>query len=130
MPATVWRFYLRVMAPWTLDLDPAERAVYAAAADRLDAARADEVEVAGRRFRVVRVERLVRIRPDEPGGPRPSDPDPQPPVMLQAPPLRGAGQLTDDGDGEDPVELDEHARKFRQLFGEEEERRKKRLGKR
>jgi hypothetical protein len=89
--------YLRVTAPWKLDLGPAERMVYAAAADRLDAERASEVQVAGRCFRVVRVERLVRIGPDGPEGPRPSDPDPQPPVMLQAPQLPGAGPLTGPG---------------------------------
>jgi len=120
--------YLRVMAPWKLSLGPGEAAVYAAAADRLDAERSDEMEVAGRRFRVVRVERLVRIGPDGPEGPRPSDPDPQPPVMMQAQQLRGEGLLTDQDD-DAPIELDEHAKKFAQLFHQEEERRRKRLGK-
>jgi len=53
-------FYLRVFGPWRLGLDPDQRAVYAAAADRLDAGLGSELEVAGRRFRVVRVERLAR----------------------------------------------------------------------
>lgn len=74
---------LRVMIPWRLGLSDAEQRPYTAAADHLDATRADELEVRGRRFRVVRVERLVRIGPDGPEGPRPSDHDPQPPVMVQ-----------------------------------------------
>jgi len=127
--------YLRVTIPWKLKLGPGERAVYAAAADRRDEQRASELEVAGRRFRVVRVERLVRIGPDGPEGPRPSDPDPQPPVMMQAQQLRDQGLLTDE-DEDAPIELDEDAKRFAQLFHEfaqlfheEEERRKMRLEK-
>jgi hypothetical protein len=75
--------YLRVTIPWQLNLDDADRAVYAAAAQRLEDQQADDLEVAGRRFRIVRVERLARIGPDGPEGPRPSDYDPQPPVMAQ-----------------------------------------------
>src|SRR5690349_2355171 len=51
-------FCLRVFGPWQLGLDPGQRAVYAAAADELDAGRGWELEVAGRRFRAVRVEQL------------------------------------------------------------------------
>jgi hypothetical protein len=118
--------YLRVTAPWKLRLSPDERAAYAAAADRLDPGRADEVTVAGRHFRVVRVERLVRVGPDGPEGPRPSDPDPQPPVMVETQQLRDQGLLTDEDEGT-PVELGEDGRRFLQLFYEEEERRKERL---
>ncbi|AEW93045.1 MULTISPECIES: DUF5954 family protein [Streptomycetaceae] len=46
---------------------------YEAAARRLGAERCDEVRVCGRRFRVVRVEQLVRVGPDGPEPPRPSD---------------------------------------------------------
>jgi Family of unknown function (DUF5954) len=93
---------------------------------RLDEQRADDLEVAGRRFRVVRVERLVRIGPDGPEGPRPSDPDPQLPVMAQEQQSRDQGLLTGE-DADAPIELDEDARRFVQLFQEEEERRKARL---
>jgi Family of unknown function (DUF5954) len=116
--------YLRVMAPWELSLATEQRAVYAAAADRLDAERPDEVEVAGRRLRVVRVERLMRIGPDGPEGPRPSDPDPQPPVMLHAQQLRDEGVLPEEGEDPPPVELDEDTRRLAELFRAEEERRK------
>jgi len=68
--------YLRVTAPRELRLDDPDRARYAAAADQLDAGRGSDVAAAGRRFRVVRAERLIRIGPDGPEGPRPSDPDP------------------------------------------------------
>ncbi len=121
--------YLRVTAPWELRLGPADRAVYAAAADRLDEQRADELEVAGRRFRVVRVERLVRTGPDGPERPRPSDPDPQPPVMMQIQQSRDEGLVAYEGE-DAPIELDEDARRFVRLFREEEERRKVRLEKR
>ncbi|KNB52299.1 DUF5954 family protein [Streptomyces caatingaensis] len=80
---------LRVMAPVTRRLDARERAAYARAADRLDAERAGELRVVDRLFRVVRVERLVRVGPDGPEGPRPSDPDPQPPVLVHD---RGPGE--------------------------------------
>lgn len=116
--------YMRVMAPWELSLDAAQRAMYTAAADQLDAERANDVEVAGRRFRVVRVERLMRIGPDGPEGPRPSDPDPQPPVMLHAQQLRDQGLLPDEGEDPPPVELDEDAQRLARLFRAEEERRK------
>jgi hypothetical protein len=115
--------YLRVMAPWKLNLGTKQRAVYAAAADQLDAGHLNEVEVAGRRFRVVRVERLMRIGPDGPEGPRPSDPDPQPPVMAQAQQLRDEGVITD-ADDDAPIELDDDSQRLAQLFHAEEARRK------
>ncbi|MFC0850247.1 DUF5954 family protein [Streptomyces noboritoensis] len=42
--------WLRVMAPFTLKLDDATRAVYAQAADRLDDRRRNALSVAERRF--------------------------------------------------------------------------------
>ncbi|HUY46116.1 MAG TPA: DUF5954 family protein [Streptosporangiaceae bacterium] len=81
---------------------------------------ADETEVAGRRFRVVRVERLVRIGPDGPEGSCPSDPDSQPPAMMQAQQLRGEGLLADEDDA--PIELDEHAKTFARSYSSLKER--------
>jgi Family of unknown function (DUF5954) len=103
--------HLRVWIPYELDLDPGQRAVYAAAADTVEAERADEVTVAGRRFRVVRLERLVRIGLDGPEGLRPSDPDPQPPVMVQV------QQSPEDGeqDEDKPIELSEDAKRLARL---------------
>lgn len=110
---------LRVMVPWQRELSPAERAVYSRAADRLDAERSDELDVAGRHFRIVRVERLVRIGPDGPEGPRPSDPDPVPPVMVLFQ-REGEGAA----DPEDPdAEPDERTRLFLELFDAERRRR-------
>ncbi|WP_055552127.1 DUF5954 family protein [Streptomyces sp. NBRC 110028] len=122
---------MRVLIPWKLGLEPAERAPYTAAADRLDADRGDELRVLGRLFRIVRVERLVRIGPDGPEGPRPSDWDPQPPIKLHDQQLREQGLLTDDdpddeGAEDDDIELDAHTRKLAELFSEEEARRKAR----
>jgi hypothetical protein len=120
--------YLRALAPWQLDLDDAARAAYAAAADRLDAERCDELAVAGRRFRVVRLERLVRVGPDGPEGPRPSDHDPQPPVLLHQQLLREQGLWPRDGEEDLPDELDEAARRFTELFAKERDRRAGRAG--
>jgi hypothetical protein len=116
-------FYLRVFGPWQLGLDPDERAVYAAAADLLDAERGNELEVAGHRFRVVRVERLVRIGPDGPEGPRPSDYDPQPPAKAHEEQLRGQG-IIDDDDEDKPIELDADTQRLVGLVREEEQRRR------
>jgi Family of unknown function (DUF5954) len=110
--------HLRVWIPYERDLDPDQRAVFAAAADTVEEEHANEVTVAGRRFRIVRVERLVRIGPDGPEGPRPSDPDPQPPVMVQAqqlPPHR-------EEDENKPIELSDDAKRLARLFHEEEAR--------
>jgi hypothetical protein len=71
------------------------------------------------------VERLVRVGPDGPEGPRPSDPDPQLPILAQEKQLREQG-LWEDEDPDEPVELDEDGKRFRRLFREEEERRKTR----
>src|SRR5712691_10623399 len=111
--ARCWVVRLRVFAPWKLNLDPGQRAIYAAAADQLDAGRGSELAVAGRRFRVVRVERLVRIGPDGPEGPRPSDYDPQPPSKVQEQRLREQGARTGDDEDEDkPIELDEDTQRL------------------
>ncbi|MCS0638421.1 DUF5954 family protein [Streptomyces sp. LP05-1] len=116
---------LRVMIPWEEKLSPAEREPYNEAADRIDAQRCDELEVAGRRFRIVRVERLVRIGPDGPEPPRPSDPDPCPPVLVQNQQLRDAGVNVEEEDAK-PLELSEDTRRLMALCDEDEERRKER----
>jgi hypothetical protein len=69
---------LRVMVPWQQDLTPREHELYKRAADRLDEEQCDDIAVAGRHFRIVRVERLLRVGPDGPEGPRPSDADTAP----------------------------------------------------
>jgi hypothetical protein len=108
--------HLRVMVPWQQDLTVAEREVYKQAADRLDEQQCDELDVAGRHFRIVRVERLVRVGPEGPEGPRPSDPDP---VL---PPLAQDGSASDEDLPAAP-EPDERAAKFLALFEEERHRR-------
>ncbi len=110
--------HLRVWLPYELDLDPGQRAVYAVAADKIEAERANEVTAAGRRFRIVRVERLVRIGPDGPEGPRRSDPDPQPPIMVQVQQSPGHG----DQDEDKPIELSDDAKRLARLVHEEEAR--------
>ncbi|MEV8418442.1 DUF5954 family protein, partial [Streptomyces niveus] len=112
----------RVMTPIREQLDEAGREEYAKAADRLDEKRGAGVAVAGRRFRVARVEQLVRIGPDGPEGPRPSDFDPEPPVELHSKQLREQGLLDDDEDAA-PVELDDDMKEMRRLMDKEEARR-------
>lgn len=114
---------LRVMIPWQLGLDPQERVPYSEAADRFDEEPADELEVEGRLFRVVRIERLVRLGPDGPEGPRPSDHDPQPPVMVQHQQQLAAGLISEDEDENAPIELDENTQRLATLFHENEARR-------
>ncbi|QKW10014.1 PE-PGRS family protein [Streptomyces sp. NA04227] len=86
---------LRVTIPWERGLSEREQEPYRAAADRYDARPTDELEVEGCRYRIVRVERLVRFGPGGPEGPRPSDPDPQPPVMVQS---RQLGLIDENGE--------------------------------
>jgi hypothetical protein len=59
-----------------------ECAEYAAAARRLARERADDLTVTGRRFRIVRVEKITRLGSDGPEPPRPSDFDPEPPIGI------------------------------------------------
>lgn len=58
----------------------------------------DEVAAGGRRFRIVRVEQLVRTGPDGPEPPRPTDLDPLP---AAGGPGRGHDLLPDDGPASD-----------------------------
>lgn len=111
--------WLRVMAPFTLKLDDATRALYAEAADRLDDRRRNVLSVADRRFRVTRVERLVRIGPHGPEGPRPSDFDPDPPVDVQVRRLKEQGLWKEE---DEPIELDGPARELARLWEREMER--------
>jgi hypothetical protein len=110
---------LRVMVPWQKDLTDEEHELYKRAADHLDTEQCDELDVAGRHFRVIRVERLIRIGPDGPEGPRPSDADPVPPTRVHDRQAREQAPVSDDEDGE----TEESARKFMALLDEERERR-------
>ncbi|MEQ4299971.1 DUF5954 family protein [Plantactinospora sp. B6F1] len=69
------------------------RAAYSRALSEFEAPRTDEFEIRGVRCRVTRVERFVRVGPDGPEGPRPSDWDPEPPPELHCQQLRAQGLL-------------------------------------
>ena len=73
-----------------------EVAAYRRAALRLEQERLHQVRVAGRRFRIVRVETAVRIGPDGPEPPRPSDHDPAPPLTGETEELRTWDLIGDD----------------------------------
>ena len=71
--------YLRVVAPTWEKPGNDVCAAYASAADALERGQLDDISAAGRRFRIARIERYVRMRADGPEPPRPSDFDPHPP---------------------------------------------------
>ncbi|WP_329586119.1 DUF5954 family protein [Kitasatospora sp. NBC_01250] len=116
--------HLRVMAPIMHRLGPKERAAYTRAADRFEEERASDLKLAGRHWRIVRVERLVRFGPDGPEMSRPSDHDPELPVLEHDRILREAGELPDEDDA--PIELDETQEEMLRAFRHEQERRRQR----
>lgn len=77
-----------------------------------------------------RVEQLVRIGPDGPEGPRPSDFDPDPPVEAHPKQLRDQGRLDDDEDDDEddaPVELGDEMEEMKRLMDKERARRAERM---
>ncbi|MFF3867072.1 DUF5954 family protein [Micromonospora sp. NPDC001898] len=72
-------FGLRHIEPRLLRLTDEQAAVLQRAADELDASPVDDLVVLGRRFRVTRIETLLRMSHAAPEGPRASDPDPEQP---------------------------------------------------
>jgi hypothetical protein len=72
--------YFSQIVPAIEDPGEAEGTEYAAAAQRLERERVDDLTVAGRRFRIVRIEKIARLGPDGPEPPRRSDFDPEPPI--------------------------------------------------
>lgn len=80
--------YFDRIAPVMLRPSPAELAEFRKAARLLEREQINQVTVAGRRFRIVRVETVVRVGPDGPEPPRPSDHDPDPPLTGETAELR------------------------------------------
>ncbi|MFI1013714.1 DUF5954 family protein [Streptomyces sp. NPDC020965] len=114
--------HFRVYAPVMDGLSAAEREEYARAADRLDEKRGTGVAVAGRRFRVTRVEQLVRIGPDGPEPPRPSDHDPYPPPAAQVQQLKAEGRWRDEDTEPEPMTAEQ--RELWRLLEKERDRRR------
>ncbi|MDG4786587.1 DUF5954 family protein [Micromonospora sp. WMMD1102] len=71
------------------------RAAYTRALEEFESPVTDEFEIRGVCCRITRVERFVRVGPDGPEGPRPSDWDPEPPPELHCQQLREQGLLPD-----------------------------------
>ncbi|MFE6055008.1 DUF5954 family protein [Kitasatospora sp. NPDC056446] len=115
---------LRVAEPVERRLTDRRRARYAEAADRLDVEQGCELTVEDRLLRIIRVERAVRFGPDGPEGPRPSDHDPEDPIMVLDQKLRAQGVCLDE---DAPIVLDESAQEFQRLFEAEMARRGKPL---
>lgn len=85
--------YLRVYARHALADEPERREPYDREADRLERERADDAAVPGRRFRIVRVEGLVRVDAAGPELPRGSDWVPNPPPVFHEQELRDRERL-------------------------------------
>lgn len=99
--------YLREFAPRLLPRrSERELELYAEAADRLDAERGNEVDAAGRRFRIIRIDRCVRFGPDGPEPPRGSDLDPELPIKAFDAKMRAEGKAIDEDDNEDFDDFD------------------------
>lgn len=87
--------YLQHVIPAVEQPSEDTRTAYVHAALRLTTARLNELKVLGRRFRIVRLEKIARLGPEGPEMPRPSDFDPDPPVEILALQLRAEGLLED-----------------------------------
>lgn len=114
-------YWLRVMAPFTQRLGEEKAAEYARIADHLDEKRSNVATVDGVRYRVTRVERLIRVGPDGPEGPRPSDFDPEPPVDVQTRQLKEQGLWKEEDD--EPIVLDARTLELKDRWDAEEARR-------
>ncbi|GLF97676.1 DUF5954 family protein [Streptomyces yaizuensis] len=117
--------HFRVFKPAMEDLTEEEEQAYARAADRLDDERGMGVTVLGRRFRVIRVEQVVRIGPDGPEPPRPSDHDPEPPPSAHVKQLKDEG-LWQEPEDLPPLELSPRHERMMALLEEDRARRKAR----
>ncbi|WP_232838610.1 DUF5954 family protein [Streptomyces geranii] len=115
-------YWLRVMAPYHRGLTDEKAQEYASVADRVDERRLNVATVDGVRYRVTRVERLVRVGPDGPEGPRPSDWDPEPPVEVQTRELKAKGLWREEDDDE-PVEFTGRTLELKRRWDAEEARR-------
>ncbi|WP_433472690.1 DUF5954 family protein [Spirillospora sp. CA-142024] len=78
---TALAYYFRVLLPKAVPEDcappsPGELAEYARAADRVESGNGVEFVACGRRFRIARVTRMIRVGPDGPEPARPSDENP------------------------------------------------------
>ena len=87
---------LREVPDWKPDFPEKDVPVYAKAAERfMERGGGDELHARGRTFQIVRVERMMRIGPDGPEPPRPSDRDHQEPTKIR-PTMDEWGNITYD----------------------------------
>ena len=84
------------LAPGADDLSEKQLRRIDAAVRRLERERLDEITVLRHHYRVVRLERFVRLGPDGPEPPRPSDYDELDPIEVQAERDRAAGLYEDE----------------------------------
>jgi hypothetical protein len=84
--ATLYNYLAEFLPKLEQDVSPTEAGTYAEAAERYRAGPPrDELRVLGRRFQIIRVERMMRVGPDGPEPPRPTDTDPYGPMRLHPP---------------------------------------------
>ncbi|MCX4847602.1 DUF5954 family protein [Streptomyces sp. NBC_00893] len=76
-------YHLKTFLPLTEEIDEQETAVYERAAEAfMRRLRPNELNVQGRRFEIARIERMMRVGPAGPEGPRRSDIDDQGPTKI------------------------------------------------
>ncbi|MGP4113243.1 DUF5954 family protein [Streptomyces sp. 4N509B] len=84
--ATLFNYLAEFLPKLEHDIPATDAELYARAAEEYRAGPPrNELLVLGRRFQIIRVERLIRIGPDGPEPPRPSDTDPYGPMRLHPP---------------------------------------------
>ncbi|MDT0308590.1 DUF5954 family protein [Streptomyces sp. DSM 44917] len=85
--ATLYNYLAEFLPKLEQGVADEDAAAYTRAAEEFRAARParDGVQVLGRRFQIIRVERLMRIGPDGPEPPRPTDEDPYGPMQIHPP---------------------------------------------
>ncbi|MDT0346082.1 DUF5954 family protein [Streptomyces litchfieldiae] len=83
---TLYNYLSEFLPKLEQGVSPADAEAYARAAEQYRAGPpGDELSVLGRRFRIIRVERLMRIGPDGPEPPRATDTDPYGPMQIHPP---------------------------------------------
>ncbi|MER6916966.1 DUF5954 family protein [Streptomyces sp. NPDC000594] len=118
--------HFRIVKPALQELTETAERAYAEAADRFDEGCGTGVSVLGRHFRVIRVEQVVRIGPDGPEPPRPSDHDPELPASAHMKKMKEAGLWEEPAEDDPPVELTPQQRRLITLMERDRSRRRAR----
>ncbi|MEV1008292.1 DUF5954 family protein [Streptomyces sp. NPDC049881] len=101
--ATLYNYLAEFLPHLERETSPDDAAAYAAAAEEFrEGPPRSSLDVLGRHFQIIRVERLLRVGPDGPEPPRPSDVDPYGPTEIH-PPLHEVEAMEADERGGAPA---------------------------